>query len=139
MSQPSIAAEVHEPLDVHRPLAPQVSLHDIIAVDDLADLEHLLIGQLRHPPRVGNSDFPHDFTGLFGPDPMDVLQCNNDAFVGRYIDAGDAGHGHALLLPAQSRWPAIIAVDSGPQTITRHPPRSPGPGIVRPLDLDAGY
>src|SRR5262245_3849539 len=29
---------------------------------------------------------------------MDILQCNNDALVGRYIDAGDAGHGHVLLI-----------------------------------------
>jgi hypothetical protein len=33
------------------------------------------------------------------------LQRNNDAFVGRYVDTGDAGHGHSLLLPAQSRPP----------------------------------
>jgi hypothetical protein len=28
---------------------------------------------------------------------MDILQCNNNAFVGRYIDTGDAGHGPSLL------------------------------------------
>jgi hypothetical protein len=43
-----------------------------------------------------------------GPDPMDILQCNNDALIGRYINAGDAGHSYPLLLPAQSKRPAII-------------------------------
>src|SRR5262249_43453788 len=33
---------------------------------------------------------------------MDILQCNNDAFVGRYVDAGDAGHSLPLLLPARA-------------------------------------
>jgi hypothetical protein len=42
---------------------------------------------------------------------MDILQCNNDALIGRYINAGDAGHGYPLLLPAQSKRPAIIPFD----------------------------
>src|SRR5713226_3356728 len=139
MSQPTVAAEIHQPLDVHSDLTPQVAFDHVIAVDHFADLQHLLIGQLRHSPRVGYSDFRHDFVGLFGPDPMDILQCNNDALVGRYIDAGDAGHGHSLLSPAQAKRPAIVPLDGGSQTVTRHPPRYSGLGIVRPLDLDAGY
>jgi hypothetical protein len=34
---------------------------------------------------------------------MDVLQCNNDTLVGGYVDAGDASHGHSLLLPARAQ------------------------------------
>ena len=100
MSQPAVAAEVHQPLDVHGDFASQVALNHIVAVDDLADLQHFLIGQLRHPAGVRDSNFLHDFVGLFRPDAMDILQCNNDPFVGRYVDAGDAGHSQSLLLPA---------------------------------------
>src|SRR5215475_9573547 len=139
VSQPTLAAEIHQPLDVHGHLAPKVALDDVVAVDDLADLQHLLVGQLRHPPGIRDSDFRHDFIGLFRPDPVDILQCNNDAFVGRYVDAGDAGHSYSLLLPAQSVAASDRATRERLQTITRHPPRSPGRGIVRPLDLDAGY
>src|SRR2546427_310918 len=71
-------------------------------LDPLADLQHLLVGELRHAPGIRDSDFRHDFIGLFRPDPVDILQCNNDAFVGRYVDAGDAGHSYSLLLPAQA-------------------------------------
>jgi hypothetical protein len=45
------------------------------------------------------------------PDPMDILQCNNDALIGRYINAGDAGHSYPLLLPARPKRPAIIPFD----------------------------
>src|ERR671918_3018551 len=131
MPQPAVAAEIHQPLDIHGDFAPQVAFDHVIAVDDLTDLQHFLIGQLRHPAGLRDSDFLHDFIGLSWPDPMDILQCNNDALVGRYVDAGDAGHGYSLLLPAPSKRPAIVPVESS-QTITRHPPRSPGPGIVRP-------
>src|SRR6266581_3145432 len=102
MSQPTVAAEIHQPLDVHGHLAPKVAFDDVVAVDDLADLEHLLVSELRHPPGIRDSDFRHDFIGLFRPDPVDILQCNNDAFVGRYVDAGDAGHSYSLLLPARA-------------------------------------
>src|SRR5262245_50274401 len=88
MPQPTIAAEIHQPLDVHGDLASQVTLDHVVPVDHFTDLQHLLIGQLRYPPRIGYSYFRHDFIGLFGPDAMDILQCNNDALVGRYIDAG---------------------------------------------------
>src|SRR5215831_11435002 len=103
MTQPSVAAEVHQPLDIHRHLAPQVALDYVVAIDDFANLQHFLIGQLRYPAGLRDADFLHDFIGLFRPDAMDILQCNNNPFVGRYIDAGDAGHSHSLLLPAPNR------------------------------------
>ena len=77
MTQPAVAAEVHQPLDVHGRLAPEIALDHVVAVDHLADLQHLLVGQLGHPALIRNPDFLHDFIGLFRPDPMDILQCNN--------------------------------------------------------------
>src|SRR5271166_2023974 len=108
MPQPTVAAKIHQPLDVHGNLAPQVTLNNVVTVDDFANLKHFLVGQLGHSPLLRNPDFPHDFIGFFWPDPMDILQCDNNAFVGRYIDAGDAGHVPSLLLPAQSKWPALV-------------------------------
>src|SRR5215471_6344236 len=126
MTQPSVAAEVHQPLNIHRHLAPQVALDYVVAIDDFANLQHFLIGQLRYPAGFRDTNFLHDFIGLFRPDAMDILQCNNNPFVGRYIDAGDAGHSHSLLLPAPIARPALIPHQGGSQTITRHPPRSAG-------------
>src|SRR5579863_2966410 len=53
VTQPAIAAEIHQPLDVHRHFAPQIALDDVVAVDHFAQLQNLLIGQLRHPARLG--------------------------------------------------------------------------------------
>src|SRR4051794_2261517 len=41
MAKTAIGAEVHQPLDVHRDFAAQVALDHVVAVDGLADLEHL--------------------------------------------------------------------------------------------------
>src|SRR3546814_8741618 len=35
--EPAVAAEIHEPLDVHRNLASEISFNDVVAVDRLAD------------------------------------------------------------------------------------------------------
>ena len=42
----AIAAQVHQPLDVHRDFAPQIAFDHIVAVDGLADLADLGVGQL---------------------------------------------------------------------------------------------
>src|SRR6185295_10811084 len=52
VAQATVAAKVHEPLDVHRHFAPQIALDDIVAVDHFAQLQHFLIGKLRYPARV---------------------------------------------------------------------------------------
>src|ERR1044072_4387018 len=41
VAQAAIAAQVHQALDVHRHVAAQVALDGIVAVDSLADLQHL--------------------------------------------------------------------------------------------------
>src|SRR5262245_9647415 len=91
MPQAAVAAEIHQPLDVELHLTSQVPLDQVIAIDHLADVEHLLVGQLRHPAGLRDPDFLHDFLGLSRSDPMDILQCDDHAFVGRNIDTSDAG------------------------------------------------
>ena len=51
MPQPPIAAEIHQPLDVHRDFPPQIAFHHIVTIDDFANLQHFLVGELGHPPR----------------------------------------------------------------------------------------
>src|SRR5262249_50518932 len=54
MSQPPVAAEVHQPLDIHCDVAPQIAFDHVVTIDDLANLQYLLVGQLRDPPLLGN-------------------------------------------------------------------------------------
>src|SRR6516164_9881072 len=109
MSQPTVASEIHQPLDVHGHLTSEIAFHHVVSVNDFPDLEHFLVGELGHPPRFRNSDFVHDFIGLFWPDSMDILKRDNHTLVGWYIDAGNAGHSSSLLLgqaQAKTRHPS---------------------------------
>src|SRR5262249_25367558 len=87
-------------LDVELHLAPQVALDDVVAIDHFADLQHFLVGQLRHAPLLRNVDLLHDLGRLLGADAMDVLQRDHDALVGRDVHTGDAGHDAAPVAGA---------------------------------------
>src|SRR5215467_7134578 len=54
MPQTPVAAEIHQPFDVHCRLASQIALNHIVAVNHFADLQDLLVSELRHAPLVGN-------------------------------------------------------------------------------------
>src|SRR6056297_1470441 len=92
VTQAAIDTEIHQPLDVHRHFAAQITFHDIIAVDGLADHQHFLIGELVDTALDRNRRLGTDLLGLLGTDAMNVLQRNDDALVCRNIDACDAGH-----------------------------------------------
>jgi hypothetical protein len=94
VAQAAIAAEIHQPLDVHGDLTPQVTFDDKIVVDHFADLQHFLVGQLRNPARFGKPYFFHDLLSLRRPNSMDILQRHHDALVGRYVHPGNTGHSH---------------------------------------------
>src|SRR5215813_6445693 len=50
MTQAPVAAEIHQPLDVHRDFAPEIAFDDIVAVDDLANLDDFVFGQVADAP-----------------------------------------------------------------------------------------
>src|SRR5690348_1212619 len=49
VAKPAVAGEVHQPLDVHRGLAAEVALDREVLVDRLADVQHLLVGEVLDP------------------------------------------------------------------------------------------
>src|SRR5262249_40143696 len=106
MPQPAVAAEIHQPLDVHGHFAPQIALNHVVAVDDLADLQDFLVCKLGYPALLGNPGLLHDLTGLTGADAMDILKRNHYPLVGWYVDAGNSGHG-LLLFAAHSLSPPL--------------------------------
>src|ERR1700733_11452637 len=92
MTQSPVAAEVHEPLNVHGDLTTEITLDHIVAVDHLAQLQHFLVGQLRNPSCLGNRYLVHDFLGLSRTNAVDILQRDHDALVRWYIDASNTSH-----------------------------------------------
>ena len=50
MAQAPVTAEIHQALDIHGDVAAKIAFHDIVAIDDLADLDDLRFGQLADAP-----------------------------------------------------------------------------------------
>ena len=80
MAQTTIAAEIHQPLDVDRHLAAQIALDEIVPVDGFADLQHLGVSQLRDPPlgrNVYRSEIYSLIEGITGVDHVVKVMIND--------------------------------------------------------------
>src|SRR5579871_2557918 len=95
--QSTVTAKIRQALDVHRDFAPKITLDDIIAVDDLANLNDFRLGQIADAAILTDPDFLADILGIRGTDAMNVAQRDFDAFVGRNVNPGDTGHGILLF------------------------------------------
>src|SRR5205814_673406 len=92
VTQSAVAAEIHQPLDVHRDLPPEITLDGVFAVDRLADAQHLVIGHLVHAPLDRNADPSTDLESLGPPDAVDVGQPDRDPLLIRNVDASNPRH-----------------------------------------------
>ena len=98
MPQPTIVAEIHEPLDVHRHVAAQITLHDVVAVDGLTDLDDFRVSQFVDATLDRNPDLRANVFGELVADPMDVLKRDHHALVRRDIDASNTSHVRSPLV-----------------------------------------
>src|SRR5688572_26833826 len=130
VAQAPVAAEIHQPLYVHGDFAPKVALDHVVAVDHLADLQHLLVGQLRHPALRRGVDLLHDLTGVLLANAVDVLQRDDDALVGRNVYACNSRHEFTPVPPGCGPRRSRL-FRRAIQAIMRRPPRHTGAGIVR--------
>ena len=128
MTQAAIAAEVHQALDVHRDFATQVALDEIVAIDRLADLQDLSVGQLVDAALGGDADLLADLLGLGSANAVDVLQADDDALAGGNVDARDTSHGLiSMSAEAPDGTPAVgnalRPVEAGPCRTLNGPTR----------------
>ena len=92
MAQAAVRADLDEPLDVQRDLAPEVALDLVAPVDELAEPVDLLLGQVADP-RVGvDVRLGQDLLGGRQADPEDVGEGDLDPLLAGDVDAGDACH-----------------------------------------------
>src|SRR5690606_62770 len=92
VTQSAIAAEVHQPLDVHRDLAAEIALDLVVAFDHLADAPHLVLGEVLGADRLVDPGLLADLSGREVADAVDVLKGDDDPLFTRKIHAGDTCH-----------------------------------------------
>src|SRR5262245_46307601 len=78
--------------DIHGDVAAKIAFHDIVAIDDLADLDDLRFGQLADAPLWRNGDLGANLLGEGVANPMDISQSHLDPLVGRDVHACYSGH-----------------------------------------------
>src|SRR5690606_25270168 len=92
VAQAAIAAQIHQPLDIHRNFATQIALDLIVTVDGFANGQDLGVGKLIDTTLGGNADLVDNLLGEFLANAVDVLKRDHHALVGRNVDAGYTGH-----------------------------------------------
>jgi hypothetical protein len=72
MAQTTIAAKIHQSLDVHGYFTAKVAFHHVALIDSLANTDDLLFGQLIHTTAFFNANRPTDLDRLMVTNSMDV-------------------------------------------------------------------
>src|SRR5207244_7063301 len=78
---PAVGADLGEPLDRLRALAPKVALDVEVLVDVVAELRDLLVGEVADLRVKGEPELTTDLPRGRGSDPVDVAQPNTEALL----------------------------------------------------------
>lgn len=115
MTQTTVAAQVHQPLDIHSNFASEITLDRVVGVDHLADPNDLGVGEFIHATIVRNPDLGTDLARLRTPNPMNVGERDLDALVGRNVDTRNTRHASFSLKVALPQQPAHGHMSEGPR------------------------
>src|SRR5262249_43918174 len=95
MTDAAVAPDVHEALHAHGHLAPQVALHLVLALDDVAHPRGLLVRPRLYALARIHPGVREDPPGGRDADPVDVLDPHFPALVPRQVHSRHARHGPA--------------------------------------------
>src|SRR5665647_1679209 len=101
-----VAADVHEPLDVLRALAPQIALDRDVAGDRVAQPHDLFFGEVADLGVGVDAHYGQDLVGRGPADAVDVREPDLDPLLRRDVDACDTCHAD---LPLPLTMPRIRA------------------------------
>src|SRR5262249_43435060 len=99
MARAAIAADFHQPLDVHRDFLAQVAFDAALLLDDPADLAHVVLGEVLDADVGAQAGILEDAARADAADAVDVGQSDLDALGAREIDASYTSHS---LFPCRS-------------------------------------
>ena len=92
MPDATIAAQIHQPFDVHGYVAAQITLDHIVMVDHFSDLNNFLIGQLIDPPFARNRRLFANLPGKAAANAMNISQRDIYTLVSRDIYTCNSSH-----------------------------------------------
>src|SRR5262249_44440630 len=81
VTKPSIAADIHQPLDVHLHLLTEIAFDHTLLVDHHADPIHFVFTQLTNPTIDIHSRFGENLVGARATDSVDICQTNLSSLV----------------------------------------------------------
>src|SRR5262245_35956295 len=92
MTRAAVAADFHQPLDVHRDFLAQVALDAPLLLDDTRDLPHVLFREVLDAQVGTDAGFLQDAVRPDAPDAEDVGEPDFDALGARQINSCDTCH-----------------------------------------------
>src|SRR6185503_4351105 len=92
VAQPAVAADFHQPLDVHRDLLAEIALDAALVLDHLADLADVVLGEILDPEVGADPGVLEDRVRPHPADAVDVGEPDLDALGAREINACDSRH-----------------------------------------------
>jgi len=117
MPQPPVAADVHQPFDVHRHVSAKVALYRIVAIQNCTDFDNIGFGQIAALHIQVYSGFRKNFLGGCRPDTVNIRKRYLDFFIFGEIYPGNSCHisssrpwvqaGHGICATLQQLQPPI--------------------------------
>lgn len=99
MTQPAVAPDIHQALDVHGDLTPEIALHPHLFVDNLADAVDLVVCQVTHA-RVGiDVGALEELLTSMQSNAIDIWQSRLDPLVARKINSRNSRHAVSPFRP----------------------------------------
>jgi hypothetical protein len=90
MPEPPVTPEVHQPLDTHRDVSAEITLHLMVPIDNLTNPHDLGVGQLVDPLFPGNTPLRADLLRRASTDAVNVRERDLDSFLSRNVYASNA-------------------------------------------------
>src|SRR5262249_19688817 len=88
----AIAVDFHQPLDVEADVLAEIALHLPLIGDDLADLPHVILGEILDARVAVDARLAQDVVGPRAADAENVSESNFDSLVQGQIYASDTCH-----------------------------------------------
>src|SRR5215831_15862246 len=100
-----IAPDLHLAPDVGLHLTAQVSFDPVGGLDPVAELDHVIIGEVMDPDVAADAGGLQRLERTGAPDSIDVREGDLKALVAREVNTNQSCHLRAVLLRAREVWP----------------------------------